>query len=62
MILEYIYNQEFLSLADISIFGYDITERVEDLIRIISIKEAKEGGWQNEILFPSANLRTLDYN
>lgn len=50
-----------LSLADISIFGYDITERVEDLIRIISIKEAKEGGWQNEILFPSANLRTLDY-
>lgn len=50
-----------LSLADISIFGYDITEMVEDLIRMISIKESKEGGWQNEILFPSANLRTLDY-
>lgn len=51
-----------LSLADISIFGYDITERVEDIIRQISIKMATDGSWQNEILFPSENLSTLDYD
>lgn len=61
--LEYLNQLLNLSLGDISIFGYDITETLEDTLQMVSFKPSEEEStWKNEILFPSVNLNTTSIN